>query len=515
MIEHKDCFDLMAEMEDNSVDIIYTDPPYNLSTKWEIKPNGKPDVKGSVKDFMLKWEGLDGTKLELLFKEFNRILKHGGRAIVFGIDRQIFPFEYYACLAGLQQQESLYWYFISAMPKATDLSKQLDKHFGEDREVVGKYKLPNGKEWNLQQSVNSDIEHATGTFTSSGTRTLDITAPSSDLAKKYDGLKYSVAPLKQTNEVMLVFQKPCKTGSVLHDVLAYENGDETISVSTIDIENNRVGLDDNCDVRLRGIGAFKTDKAAKLVYEGGYAGNEIQSSGNGRFPAQTFINSHTAEILDKQSGQSQSAKSTKIHPEYGENSKFGGGLSTPDNQYDDIGGCSRILHKCDYDEGDYDIYHYCPKVGKQERNDGLSDFKTSVTVGHNRFDKCKTCGKYIFQNPDRPTKCTCETPIRIDNEMTGNFHPTIKPLSLLVKILNLFKTPTKQIFFDPFAGSGSIPMACEILGLEWKACELDEEYCKIANARLEYAKANRIKLYKKYCSKTEQKSAPIVTSEFF
>lgn len=464
----------MAEMKDNSVDIIYTDPPYNLSTKWEIKPNGKPDVKGSAKDFMLKWEGLDGSKLELLFKEFNRILKHGGRAIVFGIDRQIFPFEYYACLAGLQQQESLYWYFISAMPKATDLSKQLDKHFGEEREIVGKYKLPNGKEWNLQQSVNSDIEHANGTFTSSGTRTLDITAASTDLAKKYDGLKYSVAPLKQTNEVMLVFQKPCKTGSVLHDVLAYENGDETISVSTIDIENNRVGFANDADK------SETTDKnqhkdfgtlpmTGNTVY-GDFSMTTMKNyQSDGRFPAQTFINSHTAEILDKQSGQSQSAKSTKVHPEYGDNSKFGGGLSTPDNQYDDIGGCSRILHKCDYDEGDYDIYHYCPKVGKQERNEGV----------------------------------------------VMNNHPTIKPLSLLVKILNLFKTPTKQVFFDPFAGSGSIPMACEILGLEWKACELNEEYCKIANARLEYAKSNRIELYKKYCSKSEQKPAPVITSEFF
>ena len=506
MIEHKDCFDLMAEMEDNSVDIIYTDPPYNLSTKWEIKPNGKPDVKGSAKDFMLKWEGLDGTKLELLFKEFNRILKHGGRAIVFGIDRQIFPFEYYACLAGLQQQQSLYWYFISAMPKATDLSKQLDKHFGEEREIVGKYKLPNGKEWNLQQSVDSGIEHATGTFTSSGTRTLDISAPTSDLAKKYDGLKYSVVPLKQTNEVMLVFQKPCKTGSVLHDVLAYENGDETISVSTVDIENNRVGLEDNCDARLRGFGAFKTDKAAKLVYEGGYAVNEIQSSGNGRFPSQTFINSHTAEILDKQSGQSQSAKSTKVHPEYGDNSKFGGGLSTPDNQYDDIGECSRILHKCDYDEGDYDIYHYCPKVGKQERNEGLNEFDVKKIAYSDFRENYDTTKNYVTHYPDGSPR-----------PMNGNqnTHPTLKPLSLLVKILNLFKTPTKQVFFDPFAGSGSIPMACEILGLEWKACELNEEYCKIANARLEYAKVNRIELYKKYCSKTEQKSAPVITSEFF
>ena len=46
------------------------------------------------------------------------------------------------------------------------------------------------------------------------------TLPQTDLAKKYDGYKYSVAPLKQTCETIMVFKKPNKTGSVLHDTLA-------------------------------------------------------------------------------------------------------------------------------------------------------------------------------------------------------------------------------------------------------------------------------------------------------
>lgn len=493
MIENKNCFDLMAEMEDNSVDIIYTDPPYNLSTKWEIKPNGKPDAKGSAKDFMLKWEGLDGSKLELLFKEFNRILKHGGRAIVFGIDRQIFPFEYYACLAGLQQQQSLYWYFISAMPKATDLSKMLDKHFNEERVVVGKQKGAGttGRNTQNNQTFVSRNQHGDGSH--------DVTIAVHELAKKYDGLKYSVAPLKQTNEVMLVFQKPYKTGSALHDVLAHEDGDETISVSIIDIENNRVPFQNSADK------SETTDKnqhsdfgtlpmTGNTVYGDFSMVEQKNYQSDGRFPAQSFIDSQTAEILDRQSGDTKSAKSTKVHPEYGDNSKFGGGISTPDNQYDDIGGCSRILHKCDYDEGDYDIYHYCPKVGKAERNEGLT-------------------GEYKQYSSDGRTK-SIENAFQRNDSAAMNHHPTPKPLSLLTKVLSLFKTPTKQVFFDPFAGSGSIPMACEILGLEWKACELNEEYCEIANARLDYAKKNRAVLYARYRpSKSESKETNI--NDFF
>jgi hypothetical protein len=46
-----------------------------------------------------------------------------------------------------------------------------------------------------------------------------LTAPATTLAQKYNGMKYSIAPLKQTNETILVFQKPYKTGSCLHDTL--------------------------------------------------------------------------------------------------------------------------------------------------------------------------------------------------------------------------------------------------------------------------------------------------------
>ena len=87
---------------------------------------------------MDKWSGLDGEFLEEFYKECLRVLKYGGHCLLFGIDRQLFMFEYYANLSGFTQKQSLYWYFISNFPKASDLSKNLDKYFGEEREVVGR-----------------------------------------------------------------------------------------------------------------------------------------------------------------------------------------------------------------------------------------------------------------------------------------------------------------------------------------------------------------------------------------
>jgi hypothetical protein len=49
----------------------------------------------------------------------------------------------------------------------------------------------------------------------------------------------------------MVFQKPYKTGSCLHDVLAMENGDETITCGGVDIEGNRCGVEEDNNTRKK------------------------------------------------------------------------------------------------------------------------------------------------------------------------------------------------------------------------------------------------------------------------
>jgi len=62
-------------------------------------------------------------------------------------------------------------------------------------------------------------------------------------------------------------------------------------------------------------------------------------------------------------------------------------------------------------------------------------------------------------------------------------HPTQKPLSITEKII---KTHCKKegIVLDPFLGSGTTAVACEKLGRHWIGIEREEEYCKIAEARI-------------------------------
>jgi DNA modification methylase len=466
MLVCQDSQEFLKTIEEYGLDIVYCDPPYALGSEVIIRKDGKVDYAKAA-DFMSKWEMPTGSYWEQWFNEAYRTLKHGGYLIMFGMDRQLLLFKYYAHLAGFVEQQSLYWYFISNFPKATDLSKMIDKNLGYEREKIGERKgVGSNNTFAMKNGISESME-----FDS----VVDITEPNSDLAKKYEGYKYSISPLKQTNETIMVFQKPCKTGSPLHDTLAYENGDKTITVSALNIDGNRVGTSDDLarinkdDNGMFGVGN-NNNKAQQMKEQGLEYG--------GRYPAQTFIDSKVAERLDLQSGVSKSSVGQFSKEEY-ELKDTAVNFSRGDFEgYGDIGGCSKILHKCDYTTEDYDLYNYEPKVSSSERNAGCDEFETSQCVGGGGG-----IGDYLDDVNSASGKYGSE------KAPSRNTHPTLKPIALNEKILKLFKTPNPQKICYPFAGAGS-----EIIGGikagfdDWIGCEINQEYVDIAEARIKYWK---------------------------
>ena len=429
-IKTMDSLEYVSALKEYSQDIMFCDPPYALGSEVIVRPDGKVDYKKAV-DFMSKWDMPTGEYWEQWFKEVYRSLKHGGHLVMYGMDRQLLLFKYYGHLAGFTEKQSMYWYFISNFPKATDLSKMIDKNAGAERERNNIAKDRRNDGTNYELGLNGNL-----------ISNVAIT----DLAKKYDGYKYSISPLKQTNETIMVFQKPYKTGSCLHDTLAYENGDTDCTCGALDIDGNRVGFVSEEDRRESTQKNQHEDFGTKPMTNnncyGDYSMVEPKNyNPTGRYPAQTFVDDQTAGALDVQSGVSKSSKTmvSDDRKNYG-NSMFIDGFRNPENSYNDIGGCSKILHKCNYEEAEHDLYIYQPKVSKAERNAG------------------------------------CE-----------NNHPTLKPIDLNYKILKLFKTPNEQTICFPFAGAGS-----EIIGgikagfNKWHGCEISEEYVKIANARIKH-----------------------------
>ena len=65
-------------------------------------------------------------------------------------------------------------------------------------------------------------------------------------------------------------------------------------------------------------------------------------------------------------------------------------------------------------------------------------------------------------------------------------HPTQKPEKLYAKLI-LASSRLGDIVFDPFLGSGTASVVAKKLGRHWCGIELNEEYCILAEKRLELA----------------------------
>ena len=565
MIIQKDSLAFLEEQKDFAFDINYSDPPYALGSEIYIRPDGKFDYKKAT-DFMNKWDMPTGEYWEKWFEESFRTLKHGGYCVMFGMDRQLPMFQYYAIKSGFQVRQSMYWYFISSFPKATDLSKMIDKkgsmHQTNLFEIKDKLKslyeksgktlaqidkecgfrasgylrksvreddswgiaIPSVKKWEIISKVincnDSWIEKVIqeaerkiiGTANSGGgglnmkdsvevegssfkkriTTEINITESETDLAKKYEGYKYSISPLKQTCETIMIFQKPYKTGSCLHDTLAYENGDETCACFAWNIDGGRVSTNGE-KINIGFKGKILDDK-------NGWNNNNVERTPyddtKGRYPSQTFCDSEVAEKLDEQSGISKSnghfnsvKKSVAFTNELKDTD-----FIQEDRIVSDIGGCSKILHKCDYENGEMDLYVYAPKVSKNERNAGCEEFDDKVggvanDSGRSYKTKCSNCEKEIRKD-GRKNACECEEPQEYYPEVSQkNNHPTLKPISLSYRILTLFKTPNPQKIVYPFAGVQSEVIGGYKAGFEdFSGCELNAEYIEIGNVRFEHWK---------------------------
>jgi site-specific DNA-methyltransferase (adenine-specific) len=468
MIVQKDSLEFLQEQKDFAFDINYSDPPYALGSEIYIRPDGKFDYKKAT-DFMNKWDMPTGEYWEKWFEESFRTLKHGGYCVMFGMDRQLPMFQYYAIKAGYRVNQNLYWYFISSFPKSADLSKNLDKNANSF--VKGK----------PTKNSRKGVEGESGNYSHS--KEVTERNPQTDLAKKYEGYKYSIAPLKQTCETIMVFQKPYKTGSCLHDTLAYENGDDTCACFAWNIDGGRVPMSENDKDML--------DAKSSKNPTDNYNGKDHQKYGDfalniatppneqGRYPSQTFCDSGIAERLDEQSGLSKGSEKPRNRKN---TSEFFGipNIKENANEYSDVGGCSKILHKCDYENGEMDLYVYAPKVSKNERNAGCDELEEKVG------------GSLNFRNPSATGRSEDAPSVESMGGLTmpsKNNHPTLKPISLSYRVLKLFKTPNPQKIVYPFAGVQS-----EVIGgykagfTDFTGCELNAEYVDIGKVRFDHWK---------------------------
>ena len=204
-----DSLEVLAELEPNSIDSVVTDPPYELG-------------------FMGKsWDSTGIAYRVDLWEQVLRVLKPGGHLLAFSGSRTYHRMAVAIEDAGFQIRDQIMWVYGSGFPKSLDVSKAFDKAAGVERAVLGVYSGATniGKKCDGKKGYGHD-----GTSTNGIDRTVKITAPSSDLAKQWQG--WGTA-LKPAHEPIVMARKPL-IGTVAQTVQAHGTG-------AINVDGCRVG----------------------------------------------------------------------------------------------------------------------------------------------------------------------------------------------------------------------------------------------------------------------------------
>jgi len=503
MIIHGNNIEVLKTFPDNHFSAIVTDPPYGLGKEPDAAEmlkawleHGYLEVKGG--GFMGKsWDAF--VPQPLFWKEAFRVLKPGGHVLSF-FGTRTYDWGVMAMrLSGFEIRDCCYWHYGSGFPKSHNISKAMDKMAGAEREVTGTGTA--GKGFNKVKGFGKNT-----TKSDEYTSEWDVTAPATNEAKQWSGWG---SALKPASEPIVMARKPLEKGlSIAENILKWGTGGLNIDASRIRfnsdseksavfgrgtniIGGNYVGAthsdgrtnvppDDNgrfpaniilthnpaCKCvglkKVKGSSCSPDDVGKGTVNT---LNNGILGKGKGGIITSAYTDENGEEIvedwecvddcpvriMDEQSGISKSSDTKR-------NRNTLGSFGMPNDEtpeYNDKGGASRFF--------------YVAKASVSERNWGLEGFDEKE-MGKNQSSL--DGGKMLTGSGNERSNSR------------QNHHPTIKPVKLMQYLIRMI-TPPGGICLDPFSGSGTTGIACKLEGFEFLGIEMDEEYCKIAESRIE------------------------------
>ncbi|MCA9693214.1 MAG: DNA modification methylase, partial [Myxococcales bacterium] len=217
-----DCMAVLRSLDPDSIDAVVTDPPYGLSPDkiartWDDIEALRAAGKGPKAGFMgSEWDaGVPGLTFA---RELFRVLKPGAHAVLFSSTRTIHRLTCALEDAGFHVRDQIDWLQWQGFPKSRDVARDIDELLGAKREVVGSKVVsgPAGSAGGYQNGIAS-LRGA-----SSSSRTVPVTAPASDEAKRVAGWGTG---LKPANEPAVLVRKPLEKGlTVAENVLKWGTG---------------------------------------------------------------------------------------------------------------------------------------------------------------------------------------------------------------------------------------------------------------------------------------------------
>ena len=432
-----DCLEELKKLDDNSVDLLCTDPPYGygfMGKHWDTFKE-----KDSTKSQQVGWMSPGMKKDTYGMKEFFdpiwteclRVLKPGAMAFVMSAPRSDVQTIMSQTLrdAGFDISFTpIYWTYASGFPKAMNVSKMLEKNGNQKEELDGSY----------------------GGFQP-----------------------------KPAVEVVLVAMKPIEEKGLLAQ--AQKNGK---AVSWFD--DCRIPFDEG-DTPQGGYGAMDIGIGKPGETQ------DYRKKKKITMPDLRDVGKKSKEAIgiDKLSyGQVENAE--RLEYEQNVDGRFPANMLVSDEVLDDY---SRYFSLDEWFSKNLESlpepvqqtfpFMIVPKASKSEKNEGLDNFDTKQVTGGGGG-----VGDYIDDVNSASGKFGSE------KAPSRNIHPTVKPLTLM-NYLVVLGSRKGDVVLEPFAGSGTTALACVSQERDYIAIEREEEYYDIAKARLEKVE-QPLKMWEKF-----------------
>ncbi len=401
-IYNTDALEGLKQLDENSIDAIISDPPYQLSsiTKRFGKEDSAEAQYGTDGAFQRVSSGFMGKSWDVLpsvdiLKECLRVLKFGAWALWLMTPRQDSQLEFLLRLrqAGFNISfSSMEWVYASGFPKAADLSLLADKRAcredltqklgreptkEEFKEVWDKWRITTGydkhrsKERNDYSKDNFEWENK------------DI--PTSQEAQALSG-SYAGMQLKPARELIIVSQKPIAEKTYLDQALLHLKEPEHNQLGGTWLDDGRIPYKNETDYKSATFGSQTDIKGNKYNQNrpsnGDIYATNVQANRDGRFPANIIVSDNALDIGVNNKSIASSVN-TKISDSkniynFNEGKFYKSGV-----HYGDSGDLSRYfdldfwfenkLKNLPEEQQKIFPFLYVPKASKSERNKGLEN----------------------------------------------------------------------------------------------------------------------------------------------
>ena len=457
-----DCRDILKKIPKESVDLLLTDPPYGIGFMGKDWDKALPDKE--------------------IWQECLRVLKDGAFAFVMSIPRADCLSRMIISLedAGFKVNFTpIFWAYASGFPKAQNIGKAVDKRLGVEREKILKpiayrdsncWGIPNkssrGNQWGIVQADDKGKGKRQGIQ-----GMVEDSLPSSSQAKALDGSYGGFQP-KPALEVIIVAMKPLSEKIYVDQALKNRKGITWLDSVRIPFVNQK-------DIELA-TPASPSNSGGILNWHQG----QFHRDNQGRFPANLLVSD---DVLNVESRGAFAPVKSGQKPWGGEiYGKFASGGDNGKSFYGDSGSFSRYfsldswwterIKQLPASVQKTFPFLIVPKASKSEKNKGCEDLPIGIKQSMGDYGE-----QSQFKCPDGVH--------RVGNKgesKAKNCHPTTKPLKLMSYLITL-GSREGDIILDPFVGSGTTALACQLLSRKTISIEISEEYCEIARKRLSQA----------------------------